>query len=60
VIYYKYKIIPKGKKFLISSKLKDKFLIKLDKNNPDYLIYNIFGDEHLNQNNKNSVKNLKI
>jgi hypothetical protein len=24
--------------------------------NPDYLIYIIFGDNHLNQNNKNSVK----
>ena len=47
---------PKGHKIWIHQKLKDKFRIKFDKNNPDYLIYNIFGDEHLNQKYKNSIK----
>jgi hypothetical protein len=47
---------PKGHKYWIHRKLKAKFKIKFDKNNPDYLIYNIFGDEHLNQKYKNSIK----
>ena len=47
---------PKGHKLWISQKLKDKFRIKFDKNNPDYLTYNIFGDEHLNNKYKNSIK----
>ncbi len=40
----------------IKSKLKDSFIIKFDSNNPDYLIFNIFGKEHLNKKYKNSVK----
>jgi hypothetical protein len=47
---------PKFHKLWIYRKLKKKFRIKFDKNNPDYLIYNIFGDEHLNQKYKNSIK----
>ena len=40
----------------IKTKLKDKFRIKFDKHNPDYLIYNIFGNEHLNKKYKNAIK----
>ena len=47
---------PKGHKYWLHRKLKAKFKIKFDKNNPDYLIYNTFGDEHLNQKYKNSIK----
>ena len=47
---------PKNHKLWIKRKLKAKFRIKFDKNNPDYLIYNIFGDEHLNKKYKNSIK----
>ena len=47
---------PKGHKLWIHQKLKDKFRIKFDKNNPDYLIYNIFGDEHLKNKYKDSIK----
>ena len=43
------------KKWLID-KLKDKFIIKFNKNNPDYLIYNVFGSEHLNPKYNNSIK----
>lgn len=37
-------------------RLKDKFIIKFDSNNPDYLIYNVFGSEHLNPKYNNSIK----
>ena len=47
---------PKRHKLWIHRKLKDKFRIKFDKNNPDYLIYNIFGDKHLNKKYNNSIK----
>ena len=47
---------PKGHKLWIHRKLKAKFRIKFDKNNPDYLIYNTFGNEHLNRKYKNSIK----
>ena len=40
----------------IKEKLKDKFRIKFKKNNPDYLIYNIFGDGHLKKKYKNAIK----
>lgn len=36
--------------------LKEKFIIKFDKNKPDYLIYNVFGNEHLNPKYNNSIK----
>ena len=40
----------------MKNKLGDKFKIKFDINNPDYLIYNVFGNEYLNENYKNSIK----
>jgi len=43
-------------KYWIKSRLKDKFIIKFDSNKPDYLIYNIFGSEHLNPKYNNSIK----
>ena len=43
-------------KLWIKDKLKDKFYISFDKDNPDYLIYNIFGKKHLNFINRNVVK----
>ena len=36
--------------------LKDKYIIKYNKNNPDYLIYNVLGTEHLNPKYNNSIK----
>ena len=36
--------------------LNKKYRIKFDSNNPDYLIYNVFGNEHLNYKYNNSVK----
>ena len=47
---------PKLHKIWITTKLKDKFRIIFKKHNPDYLIYNNFGDEHLNKKYKNSIK----
>ena len=43
-------------KMWLKNLLKDKFIIKFDKNNPDYLLYNVFGSEHLNQKYNNSIK----
>ena len=40
----------------LKNKLKDKFIVKFDSNNPDYLIYNVFGNEHLNPKYNNSIK----
>ena len=40
----------------LKDKLKDKFIIEFNKNNPDYLIYNVFGNEHLNPKYNNSMK----
>ena len=36
--------------------LKENFIIKFDSNRPDYLIYNVFGSEHLNPKYNNSIK----
>ena len=36
--------------------LKDKFIIKFNENKPDYLIYNVFGTEHLNPKYNNCIK----
>lgn len=47
---------PEYHKIWITNRLKDKFKIKFVKNNPDYLIYNVFGDEHLNKKYNNSIK----
>ena len=40
----------------LKAKLKDNFIIKFDPNNPDYLIYNVFGSNHLNPKYNNSIK----
>lgn len=40
----------------IKNKLKDKFIIKFNSNNPDYLIYNTFGDQHLNPKYNKTIK----
>jgi hypothetical protein len=40
----------------LKDKLKDKFIIKFNKNKPDYLIYNVFGNEHLNPKYSKSIK----
>ena len=40
----------------IKNLLKNKFIIKFDRNNPDYLIFNVFGNEELNTKYKNSIK----
>ena len=41
---------------VIKSRIKDKFRIKFDKNKPDYIIYDVFGKQHLNKEYDNSVK----
>ena len=46
----------KKHKLWIKDKLKDKFYISFDKDNPDYLIYNVFGKKHLTLINRNVVK----
>lgn len=40
----------------LKDKLEDKFIIKFDSNNPDYLIFNVFGNLHLNSRYKNAIK----
>ena len=40
----------------LKTKMKDNFIVKFKKENPDYLIYNAFGDEHLNPKYNNSIK----
>ena len=47
---------PEFHRLWLKNKLKDKFIIKFDKYKPDYLIYNIFGNEHLNVKYSNSIK----
>ena len=41
---------------IIKYQLQDKFRVKFDKYRPDYLIYDVFGKEHLNQEYNNSIK----
>jgi hypothetical protein len=41
---------------LIKFRVKDKFRVKFDKYKPDYIIYDIFGKQHLNKEYNNSVK----
>ena len=43
-------------KYFIIKKLKDKFILRFNKYNPDYLIYDVFGKEHLSEQYKNSIK----
>ena len=40
----------------LESRLEDKFLIEYDMDNPDYLIFNVFGSQHLNPKYKNAIK----
>ena len=40
----------------IKSRIKDKFRIKFDKYKPDYIIYDVFGKQHLNKEYENSIK----
>ena len=40
----------------LKSKLRNKFKIKFEFNNPDYLIFNVFGNKHLNKKYKNAIK----
>ena len=40
----------------IRKKLKDRFIIKFDSHQPDYLIYNIFGGNHIKSKFNNSIK----
>ena len=37
-------------------KLNDSFIIKFDSENPDYILFNVFGNKHLNNKYKKSVK----
>ena len=46
----------KNHKLWIKDKLQDKFDIHFDQNNPDYLIFNVFGQNHLNSKYKNAIK----
>ena len=41
---------------MVKKRFGDKFIIEYDKDNPDYLIYNIFGNQHLNPKYKNAIK----
>ena len=36
--------------------LKDKFILQFDKDNPDYLVYNVFGDNEVNTLYNNCIK----
>ena len=40
----------------LKDKLKGKFIMEFNKNNPDYLIYNVFGNEHLNPKYNKAIK----
>jgi len=44
------------KKFINYKNLRDKFILKIDSNNPDYLFYSTIGNEHLNPKYKNAIK----
>jgi len=46
----------KSHKRWLKNKLKDKFDIKFKRNKPDYLLYNVFGSNHLNPKYNNSIK----
>ena len=47
---------PKLHRLWLKNKLKKRFRIKFNKYNPDYLIYNVFGNEHINERYSNSIK----
>jgi len=43
-------------KYRIKKILDRRYIVRLDGNKPDYLIYDVFGKEHLNQKYKDSIK----
>ena len=43
-------------KLWLEQKLENKFIIEYNKDNPDYLIYNVFGKKHKNPKYKNAIK----
>jgi len=43
-------------KLWLQEKLEEKFIIEYEKDNPDYLIFNVFGEKHLNPKYKNAIK----
>ena len=47
---------PKNHRLWLKKKLKEKFIIRFDKNKPDYLIYNVFGNGHLSEKYSNTIK----
>ena len=56
IVYSVDQINIKASLIIIKSQLKDKYRIKFDKYNPDYLIYDVFGEEHMNKEYNNSIK----
>ena len=40
----------------LETRLEDKFIIEYNKDNPDYLIFNVFGNQHNNPKYKNAIK----
>ena len=40
----------------LERRLEDKFIIEYNRDNPDYLIFNVFGKQHLNPKYKNAIK----
>lgn len=40
----------------LNSKLADKYILSLDNNEPDYLIYNVFNDNDLNSNYSDAIR----
>ena len=40
----------------LKDKIEDNFIIQIEPNNPDYLIYNAFGENHLDPKYNNSIK----
>ena len=43
-------------KLWLEQKLEENFIIEYDKDNPDYLIFNVFGKEHQNPKYKDAIK----
>ena len=40
----------------LESRLEDTFIIEYNRDNPDYLIFNVFGNQHNNPKYKNAIK----
>ena len=43
-------------KYRVKKILDRRYIVRLDGNKPDYLIYDVFGKEHLNKKYKDSIK----